>query len=202
MKKRPYQIKNKAKVALLLAVLMVIIALNNLWERKSFSRLERSIASIYQDRLLPATYLYEISSHLYQKKLLLEKGAGTPGINEHNHAINKLIKSYELTYLTDAEKRQWALFKTHLSAYNREEEQQQPSQLRLDKSFTPALATLNRLSQIQAGEGRNLQHSSKGIIDGSLLASHLEIAILIILGIAAMALINMRDRNIFQTSQN
>lgn len=58
--KRLYRINNKSRVALLLSVVIVLILLNNLWERKRFSNLEHSIASIYQDRLLPATYLYEI----------------------------------------------------------------------------------------------------------------------------------------------
>lgn len=216
--KRPYQIKNRSKAALLLAAVIVLITLNNLWERKRYSSLEHSMASIYQDRLLPSTYLYEISSHLYQKKILLENSAGaadqwSKGIGEHDRAIDGLVKNYELTYLTDTEKKQWALFKAHLKTYNREEKKNLSSshdasyipvanQYLLDNSFTAGIASLNHLSQIQAGEGKNLQHRSKGIIDGSLLASHFEMALLIVMGAIAVALIGIADRNFLQASQN
>lgn len=170
------------------------------------------MASIYNDRLMPATYLYEISKNLYEKKLLhsgnteLNSSELNVRITTHNAAIAKLVKDYELTELTPEENLQWQAFKMHLLAYNTAEEVwlnnasplEQNSHTALEKQFAIVQQHLNTLSSIQVGEGSNLQKSSHSIISSTLLLSYLEISLLVVLGLFTLVLLSTSDKSVFR----
>lgn len=184
------QVKGKRyKVCALFVAIMVLVLLNNLFERRSITNLDHSIASIYHDRLLPATYLFGISNHLHQKRM------GNADLSQHNVIIDKLVKEYETTHLTAEEGRQWKLFKDRLQHYNRLEAQQADAAV-LDKHFLLSLESLNSLSDIQVTEGKNLQHTSQNIVNDTFLSSHLEISLLIILGLLAIVLLMLSDKSL------
>lgn len=182
--KRFFQIKTKFKVCCLFIVIIVLVLLNNLRERKSINRLDHSISSIYQDRLLPATYLYGIANHLFEQRLM--------GNNGHQQAIDSLVRIYETTYLTPDEKKQWGSFKENLSAYR--SMAARGDSLGMLQHFQLTVGTLNNLSSIQIGEGKNLQTDSKSIVSGSALSSQLEVTLLIILGVLAIVLLGLSDK--------
>lgn len=90
------QINNKAKAALLLFGMMVLLLLHHISGRKHFSDVNASVASIYNDRLVPATYLFHISEHLYENRLLIEEKPGDiQGLQErlvaHDQEIVRLM---------------------------------------------------------------------------------------------------------------
>ncbi|WP_119080342.1 MCP four helix bundle domain-containing protein [Chitinophaga alhagiae] len=182
--KRFFQIKTKFKVCCLFIVIIVLVLLNNLRERRSINRLDHSISSIYQDRLLPATYLYGIANHLYEQRLM--------GNDGHSEAIDSLVTIYETTYLTPDEKKQWASFKSHLATYR--QQAATGDTLAMLQQFQETVTTLNALSSIQIGEGKNLQTDSKNIVSGSTLSSRLELTLLIILGVLAIVLLGLSDK--------
>ena len=115
-------LKHKIKAAVLLVVTMALLIINNILGTRSYSNLDKSISSIYQDRLMPATYIFEISDHLYQERLLQEQpgpvtSEGLRLLDSHNVAIAGLITNYEKTYLTKDEVKHWATFKKDLPEY-------------------------------------------------------------------------------------
>ena len=67
-----FSIQPKMKIALFLAAICVIVLDTIFWERSNLSHLNASFSSIYEDRLLPATYVFHLTDHLYQKRLVLE----------------------------------------------------------------------------------------------------------------------------------
>lgn len=182
--KRFFQIKTKFKVCCVFIVIIVLVLLNNLRERKSINRLNNSISSIYQDRLLPATYLYGIANHLYEQRLM--------GDNGHAEAIDSLVTVYETTYLTPDEKKQWSSFKEHLAAYRNEASAGDSAAMM--QQFHLTVSNLNALNSIQIGEGQNLQKDSKSIVSGSALSSQLEVTLLVVLGVLAIVLLSLTEK--------
>lgn len=182
--KRFFQAKTSFKVCCLFIVIIVLVLLNNLRERRNMSRLDHSISSIYKDRLLPATYLHRIANHLYEQKLTSD--------DRHRAAIDSLVTVYETTYLTPDEKKQWASFKTQLAGYRqRTAAGDIPGSQR---EFQQTITHLITLSNIQIGEGKNLETDSHKIVSGSVLSSQLEVTLLIILGVLAIILLGMSEK--------
>jgi hypothetical protein len=182
--KRFFQIKTKFKVCCLFIVIIVLVLLNNLRERRNIDRLDHSISSIYQDRLLPSTYLFGIANHLYEQRLMGEDG--------HSQAIDSLVEIYETTYLTPDEKKQWQSFKAHLSEYRNKAAA--GDSVTMISEFRATMHNLNQLSTIQTGEGKLLEADSKSIVSGSTLSSKLELTLLIVLGVLAIVLLSLTEK--------
>ncbi|HEY9177906.1 MAG TPA: MCP four helix bundle domain-containing protein [Flavipsychrobacter sp.] len=206
-----YIIKYKLKAAVVLLVIMATILLGNLYERKNFNTLDKSISSIYQDRLMPATYIYELSNHLYEKRLLQEHRAEyntailQQHIMKHDAAINTLLDNYEKTYLTADERKHWAELKQSLHQYNRQYDRvfthakndiAGVPATQLNNYFREMMAHLDALSKIQAGVGHNIEKDSHAIVTGSVLPAYLENSLLIILGIICVVLFSVSDSRI------
>jgi hypothetical protein len=202
-------IREKRVAAAVLFVVLVAIGLNQLWYEKEYAQLDKNMSSLYKDRLMPAGYLFEISDHLYQKKILHMDEAVAPKellqqLSKHDDAIARLIIAYEKTYLTKDEQQQWGYLLTSLEAYKKSEinrMNQAPSglshDLMLDKNFQQAQAALGQLNALQAKEGSLLQTNSKAIIGDTVLQSFLQITMLIVLAIIGMILLLARDNPFF-----
>ena len=212
-----YNIKYRAKAAAGLFAILLVILLSNLGEQKRFSYLDSSISSIYKDRLMASNYLYDISNHLHEKRMLhehqttLATSALIKNNKEHNAAINALIQEYETTYLTKEEKKEWTDFKESYTSYcnlyadkmhNATAILSAEEHAQLEKSFANTMTHLNALSKIQIGEGQNLHSSSKAVINGTIMAAYLENSILIVLGIMTIVLLSITDKAIFNKHQN
>lgn len=197
-----YQVKDKMKVVAVLILIIILILANNIANRKTFSNLNQSIASIYKDRLMPATYIFQLTDHLYQERILNDSeilnNAVAARLREHNTAIKKIISTYETTYLTKNEKEQWAAFKTGLQEYDALSNATVKDKTAMDNSFNKVLHSLNALSEIQASEGNALLKSSNINITGTVITSQLEVALLIILGVIALVLISANDNNLIR----
>lgn len=206
-----YYIKYKIRTVCFLAGILAVILAGNFWDRQSVHSLDTSMASILHDRLKPSAYIYEISNKLYEKRLLLNPataGVSDPAVRQRNNkAISGLISSYESTTLTMEEKKEWKLFKNHLSHYNTLEEellQAAPDNKDLsliDQQFKLTLAHLDNLSKIQIGEGTFLFKNSQSVVNDTLMVSQLEIAILIILGLFTLILLSVSDKSLFKQTQ-
>jgi hypothetical protein len=214
-------IKYKLKAAAVLLVIMTTILLGNLYERHNFNTLDKSISSIYQDRLMPATYIYELSNHLYEKRLLQEHYAEYPPTELqkknfiHDDAIASLLQDYEKTYLTDEESKHWAELKHSLYNYNSQynialanirKKTPAMNSGQLNNYFDEMMVQLNALSKIQAGIGHSIEKDSHAIVAGSIIPAYLENSLLIVLGIICIVLFSVSDnrmlRNIQQGSLN
>ncbi len=187
----------RQKATAILIVIMALLLFNNVADRKSFRNVQESFSSIYNDRLMPATYIFSISDHLYQNRLLMEADEHNPLLHEelkvHDEVIAMLISNYETTYLTDEESKQWASFKEHLYAYNRFRADPARDQI-TTAHFSNALQCLNTLSQIQVGEGGALHKNSRAIIDGTNAFSEFEISLVMILGVISVVLIGLPEK--------
>lgn len=207
-----YYIKYKVRTVAFLATILVIVLLGNIFERNSYSTLDDSITSIYKDRLEVSQYIYEISSSLYQKKLLLSE-ADIPNertrldIASLNNFIGTQIDKYEKTVLTKEERNKWLLFKENLFEYKTLEQQwlNSPTEEEYERTTSQFLSTvkiLDGLSNIQVAEGLQILEDSHGIVSSRLSFSTFEITLLIILGLFSLIIISAVDERIFKNLKN
>jgi hypothetical protein len=113
----------------------------------------------------------------------------------HQAAMADLIARYEQTELTAEERAEWKTFKQHLHylQLNRH------IRAGFNEHYEQALKSLNHLSMIQAGEGRQLRATMANIASSSAVISYLDIAIIIIIGGLTLSLIGF-SKNIFEQS--
>ena len=185
------QLRYKMRIGLLLGGLLLLLILNSIASRESFDAIDRDAHAFYVDRLMPATFIYELKEHLDAEQRLLATGPLDPqGLREqagHRAGMSALIGKYEQTKLTREERREWEQFRRRLDHY----------QSGVYSDYEGLVASLNHLSLIQAHEGRNLQASMSAIARDSALRSYLEIALIIAIGCVTLSLIGY-SRNMFE----
>jgi len=204
-----FQPRKKAKAVIATFVIILIVLLNNFSNRKDYADLDRTMSSIYQDRLMPSGYLFHINNYLYQKRMLQQSPNFSDAVVQaklahHNIAIDSLIRNYDMTYLTLAEKKQWKTFKQELALYNEAEkqvissassiEENEKNNRNLGESFEKAIAAVISLNEIQTSEGNLLQRHSKSVIGDTLLNSYIEVPLLFIVCIIIILLSGFTDK--------
>ncbi|MBN8651724.1 MAG: MCP four helix bundle domain-containing protein [Cytophagales bacterium] len=208
-----YAVQQKMRVALLLAVILLLVFLKSLVDRHNVSELGDSFSSIYEDRLVVESYIYKLSDHLYQKQLLMEQCSQgdrqmlASRIAHHNQAIFRLIQEYEKTRLTTQELTFFERFKKNMKEMVALEDQFLNSQntaeaTMLDVQFVTATQNLNQLSSIQVEEGKNMTNQSQRIITSSTMLTQFELAMLIVIGLIIQALIFASKSIVPRVSQN
>lgn len=201
-----YSIKQKTKAAVILAVVLGLILLTNLWERQQFKQLEQSFASMYEDRLMAESYLFHLYENLREKEEVIRKSA-LKGVDDtvksqlrnYNKKQGEIIDRYAQTYLTPDEKTHFQQLQNIFS--NIDALEKDIYQLADEQLLNPELAethlrhvenafsTISQLSDIQTLEGEHLRTKSKQIFLGSISVSHFEMTIVIVLAVIIQVLI-------------
>ncbi len=209
-----YAVQQKMRVALLLAVVLLLVFFKSLFDRHNVTELGDSFSSIYEDRLVVESYIYKLSDHLYQKQLLMEQCSQQDDrqklvtqIAQHNQAIFRLIQEYEKTRLTTQESTFFENFKRNMKEmvaleYQFLNSQNTAEASELDIQFVTATQNLNQLSSIQVEEGKNMTNQSQRIIAGSSMLTQFEWGMLIVIGLMIQALIFASNSIVPKVSQN
>lgn len=214
------RIHDKARPIGLFLLVMLVILGSSVVERRLMSKVTTSVSSLYQDRLLPATGLFELNNLLYAKQqLLATHGAAPAGARQyllgqlgvHNQQLDILIRQHQATYLVREEKQVLQAFQTRLNRYNALEAQL----LGTDAPPTAAQtaeaarqgqrlhAELSQLNQIQQRVGQQLSQSSLATEGSSQLISNLTIALLVVFTLAIQhALLTSRHPLVPKNIQN
>ncbi len=199
----------KIKAAFLLAIICLAILLNLFWEKHNISSINNSFSSIYKDRLLPATYVFHLTDHLYQKRLILEKyfhqrdsstiGADRQTLMAHNEAIDTLLRDFEATYLVEIEDEVLHELERELRACRNLEQRYLEdsekgaipleSKIAFEKLFATAKAELTQLSQIQVDVGKKLQEDCQRVAASTSLLTNLDALLIIVIGLIIQVLI-------------
>jgi hypothetical protein len=201
-----YSIKQKGKAALLLALVLGLVVVKNIVDSRYVRQLGSSFAAVYEDRLLVESYIFQLSGHLYQKKMTLDKyhlaedfALLRDNLTTSNEAIATLLQDYEKTQLTPAEARHFGALKQSVAAIQALEysylarlgegkaASAAPSQL--ENHHRLAAGYLSQLSHIQVAEGKRLRDQSKRIIAGSTILTQFEVALLICIGVMILMLV-------------
>lgn len=202
-----YGIRQKAAASVLLALVLGLVMLNNLVERNQIRRLDKSFSSMYEDRLLAESYLFQLYDQLQQKNELFQASllgkhpdAKQFDFDQYQQKLKAILEKFEKTRLTKAEADKYQRFKNilvDLSAIDAQVAAQtgphgeiQASLIEKSEARTiKAFAVLAELSEIQTSEGQVLRSQSKRIMLGNLSASYFEMAILVIIALLIQALV-------------
>ena len=203
-----YSIQQKSKTALLLLAVVVTILGSNFLEKKYFTDINKSVSSIYNDRLIPAAELFHANDIMYKKRLVLEKYLINPANQDfglikkqlaaHNAQIDSIILAYEATYLVDEESTSLGHFKTSVHQYNKLETQYLTNVESLaadtyEKKMGPLFLDIHKdlvqLSSIQTSVGKELLNGSRNISSGAYLISNLQTAIVVVIMVVVYGLL-------------
>ena len=175
--------KNKLKIALLLFTVLSLLLLTNLQERRMINRINESVVSIYEDRVVVGDYILTLSNMTQSVIKIMQEQPKEQGnkiyflLGEMSN-VNNL---YNKTYLTDVEKLNFDKFVTFC-----EQIEQYHSTGEYDKALASSLEAekvLVKLSSIQVEEGKNLLDEVLNLTGTGSFLAYLEIVVLIIIAI-------------------
>ena len=212
---------DKAKPIGLFLLVMLLVLGSSVLERRLMSKVTKSVSSLYQDRLLPATGLFELNNLLYAKQqLLLETYWAAPAAQRrqalrllagYNQQLSTIIEQHQATYLVREEKQVLRAFQARLDSYNALEAQLLTTDVPLTAAQVAQVtqqgkhlhAELSQLNQIQQRVGEQLSQSSLVTEGNAELLSNLTIALLLIFALAIQyALLTSRHPLVPKNMQN
>jgi hypothetical protein len=200
-----FVIEQKLKAAFLLGGVMLVIVLISYLSSSNIRGIEKSVASIYQDRLMPAIDIIHLTEGLYSKRLLVEKHLLTGNkedhqelqkkLHKHDLKIDSLIQAYEQTYLVEQESKSFLALKNRIVEYSLLEKtilnfstagyMEEGHALFEGKGgevFQHTIARLNELTAIQSEVGEALRISSNSEVSLFKLYSTLLILAALVVG--------------------
>jgi hypothetical protein len=186
-----YSIRNKFAAAVILFVALGIIFMNNLYERNNSAKINASIATIYEDRLMVESYIYQYSDQLHRIIEIIDETENQKFIshklNTEFAEINTLNAAYEKTKLTPEEKISFDEFS--LLCAQMQEEVAAGNLMKGKTLSRKALNILNTLSDIQISEARLERRHAEQLFSSSSIFSNVEMVVLIVIAIMIQALI-------------
>ncbi|HET8860257.1 MCP four helix bundle domain-containing protein [Marivirga sp.] len=190
-----YFVQQKLKLASAIAIILVIVLINNRWENNNINELGETFGSVYKDRLVVENYIFKLASATHEKKYLLtqykvkQSSEIKSEIASINTEIDFLLKDYQTTFLTVGEQEVFKNLLRNNDQLRAIEENPEFEIAHLNTLYDKNIIMLNKLSKIQMKEGEALYKNSRSIVTSNASLSYLELGLLIILGLITQALI-------------
>ena len=121
--KELYSLKpeKRKRLIFILTAFFVLLLITEFIEKRSLKSIDQDFSSLYQDRLLPASQMYELAELLHKKRMLFENikddaefiaELNLKEIKAYNGQIDEVLKDYGKTYLVDREELYFKEFKS------------------------------------------------------------------------------------------
>jgi len=181
--------QNKIKTTTLIFSVLCLILVTNLQERMMIKRLNESVTSIYQDRVVVGNYILQLSNHIEEvvQILKLNNNSNLKYLNSLLTQIDSINVEYDKTYLTETEKVNFIKFtsySTQLKSFI--------NSSKISEALTASLEAekiLSVLSSIQVEEGKEKLDEVLGMTNTRSILSYLEIVIIIVISILIQKII-------------
>lgn len=194
------------KSIVLVISLLVLTLVSIFLSRRSLHELQQASTSVYMDRLVPSVILVNLTSTIYQKRLVLETSKLTVNrpeahpvgstMDQLDRRVDSLLTEFGRTRLTTQEAHQFHLLKQRLLFYNG-----LASQLNIDRqevmgstgtlfagssnaAFRQVVQTLEALSTLQLSVGEDLLIGSREQTLYSYVLTALQIGLLLLIGLS------------------
>lgn len=173
----------------LLVVFLMVLATNRI-DQHHFEKAQETVNEVFKDRVLVQGYIFSIAQALHEKELMLAQQTYNRS-KTTNAAIEDLIADFETTKLTRSEAELLSQFKSDFVALQKLETRSvQPEMVaQQQRQITNLKEYLNKLSEIQITESRNLTTSAQKSLDMSNMIANFEIFFLICIGIALQIIV-------------
>jgi hypothetical protein len=207
-----FAIGERHRLALCLTVIFVISLLATYFIQKDVAAADRSVRSLYKDRLVPAQDIAFVQERLYQNELLLQDhiNASTTAtypqieneIRQHSTGMDSLVNKFAHTILVDKEVESLKAYRSYLPAHRRTQQQilwlsvhgrkQEAATLyRSDgqRHFKQLMGTVQQLASLQTSVGYKLyDQSHQDLLEAGLL-TYLVIGLTLVVGLLAQVLL-------------
>lgn len=187
-----YSIKNKLFTSVLLFVVIALVMYTNYSERQNSARISETLATIYEDRLVVESYIFEYAEHLHRIIDIIDDTDYDVVEKQSSIAttameINTLSHAYIETRLTRDEEVNFNRF----TALCRNIETYSASRKFAEgkRASKEALAILNTLSSIQVAEGKAEVSNAEKLFTSARVISQFEITILIVIALIIQVLL-------------
>ena len=185
----------KIRTGAALVMVFLLVLATNLMDNNHFKTVQKSLISIYEDRLIAKAHLYKITRQLQLKKDVV-KSTDRDQIIKVNSAANDsiqiLIEKFNNTKITAEEAIHLRSLKSNLKKLSQYESKLPLSEKSIDEEFLSLdiinkyyydiFANLDVLSAIQLKEGKAEVGYSNRAVESSNLISRFEIGALIVIG--------------------
>lgn len=187
---------NKVKWILGILMVFVLIVSTNLIDRNNFARVNDSVATLYDDRLVANHLIYEMSKAVQEKEVAVALSDSVFFAQQNrqvNEAIDGFITRFERTKLTMDETRTFDQLKGNLKFLKNSENAFRQSNFEekdpIQKSISLVKQNLDELSEIQLSEGVKQMSISQRAMDTVELFTQIEIYLLIFLAIVIQIIV-------------
>tara|TARA_R110002012_G_scaffold104866_3_gene245636 strand:- start:75 stop:671 length:597 start_codon:yes stop_codon:yes gene_type:complete len=191
-------VSNKIKWSVGLFLVIALILATNFIDRNNFKRVQDSVSTIYEDRLVAKDLIYDIQLEIHEKELLIALNNTTAYLSQKNKAQNELNDSmtqFSTTKLTLEEEKVFNNLQTELAALFILENAtdfttvNNQDNSRLQQQIDLINKTLLKLSDIQIKEGNRQMHIGKKAMASMELLTQMEVWIMIVLAIIIQVII-------------
>lgn len=188
--------KIKWSIGLILVILLIVAT--NFIDRNNFQRIQDSVYSIYEDRLIAKNFIFDIQIKIHEKEMLLAQQKDSILASERTASqktILGLVEGLSNTGLTREEKRVLSNLSEEVnSLFNIETTYHNAlNKNSVSKRFKEQIKnisnTLSQLSDIQISEGKRQMQVGKKAMESIELLTQLEVWIMIFLGVLVQFII-------------
>ena len=190
-------VSNRIKIGFAFAIVFLLVLATNRLDKRRFDRINESLTSIYEDRLVAKGHLYQLSSVFHKKeKALLSDSQNAKDVMAQSN-IDQLILDYNATKLTNEEKAVFNKFRQDYEALRVIENTSSDIDSASNKSkmkmhLNRIQEDLDNLAKIQISEGESLTKFAQNSFDTSDTMSKIEIAVILLIGIVVQFIIFKR----------
>ncbi len=197
--------KEKMKASIILVALMLGIIVSNLLEKRITSRNDFTISSIFEDRLQPSTYLYEMRTLSEQRLFVLEEYLHAEEAADRIRLRNKmqanyqkfdaLLLKYKATFLVAQEQIALADLNKNLIQFSESFAQLKGSApkgktiISSKANITKINNSLGRLNKLQSEIGKELLEDYKKDTYYSSFLNAFQILLAIVIGIIILTMV-------------
>ncbi|WP_037319642.1 MCP four helix bundle domain-containing protein [Salegentibacter sp. Hel_I_6] len=206
--------KKRKRLILVLSVFFALLLLTEFIEKRSLKSIDEDFSSLYQDRLLPASQMYELSELLHEKRMLFENVNDNSGvvkfnlaeITAYNNQIDQVLHDYGKTYLVNKEEVYFKDFKKHYQEYlilentiinNLQEGAYNKADYLINKNAEDFFKILNldlhNIASVQPEVGKQLMAHYKTSSGITSLLYYFKIALTILIGLFVLRLLGLEQ---------
>ena len=187
---------------LALAVVIVLVFATNRIDQRHFETTQNTVDAVFHDRVVAQNYIYQINNIMADIRIQIQTDSFRSTQSAPKEQLNVLLDNFAQTKLTLEEARLNYLLQEQIEELNRELEKRSIESYEItDELSTITLAhikniqeNLDDLAEIQLNESGRLTSVAQKSLKMTSIISNLEIAVLIIAGIALQFVIFYRHR--------
>lgn len=192
--KAELSVRQRILIGSVLAVAFLLVLGSNLLDRKHFETIQKSVNSIYHDRILVQDYIYRLRNHIYIEELSLVKEVGVEEPNSIEQQVRPILNDYKNTVLTPEERK---LLDRLIDGYAslealeikiRTNYENQDVYIETKEILAQIKNHLDALETIQIVESGRLTKVSEKSLGMNMMLSNLEVIFLVLIGISMLLL--------------